>query len=227
MWQSSLSLHLDSYQRINTGNPSALLLRQPWPLHWGHLWESKTSLGSDFSHTPSTTALTSAAPAGMPLTPPWASRLDFTSEIICELHFFGQYNPSNHPFLLPSVPVDVFSALAFLFMTKISPTGSAQVLQSKREDCIFSLLLFRLITAVCRTAWHSHTMAFKSVLYTTKFLGQPEINPVSWSLVCHCCNGDKLGFQDSPYSKAAAERLAGDGEGIQPLRSTAGEAEVL
>lgn len=124
--------------------------------------------------------------------------------------------------------MDVFSALAFLFMTKVSPTGPVQVLQSKWEDCIFSLLLCRLITV-----WHSHTMAFKSVLYTTKLLGQPEvspvmkISPVSLSLVCHCCSGDELGFQDSPYSKAAAERLAGDGEGIQPLRPTAGEAEVL
>lgn len=80
-------------------------------------------------------------------------------------------------------------------------------------------------TAVCRTVWHSHTKAFKNAPYTTELLGQPEarpltkISPASLSLVCHCCSGGKLGFQDSPYSNAAAEWLAGDGEGIAWLKS--------
>lgn len=97
-------------------------------------------------------------------------------------------------------------------MPKVSPAGSPQVPVVKVGGLHFLTAALQADnTAVCRTMWHSHTKAFKSALCTTGLLGQPEvrpvtkISPVSLILVCYCCSGDKLGFQDSPYSKAAAK----------------------
>lgn len=131
--------------------------------------------------------------------------------------------------------MDVFSAPAFLFVTKVSPTGSAQVPAVKVRGLHFLTAPLQTdTTAVCRTAWHSHTKAFKRALYTTEVLGQPEVSPVtkvspvSLSLVCHCFSGDKLGFQDSSYSKSCC-RVAGWGWRWNRVAQVpvVGEAEVL
>lgn len=104
--------------------------------------------------------------------------------------------------------MDVFSAAAFLFMPKVSPAASAQGSAVEVGGLHFLTATLQAgNTAVCRTVWPSHTKVFKSALCTTELLGQAEvrpgtkISPVSLSLVCHCCSGEKLGLRIAPTAR--------------------------